>query len=71
MADFTTAWAAIRFYFADAEGWKIVVEHETFESVLREEKIESLVVFLRAKCESGEGLRLAAGEERGAVHAGQ
>ncbi len=62
VADFTTAGPAIRFYLADAEGRKIVVEHEAFEGVLREEKIKSLMVFLGAKCESGEGLRFAACE---------
>src|SRR5579859_77919 len=69
VADFTTAGSAIRFYFADAERRKIVVEHEALESVLREEKIEALMVFLGAEGEGGEGLRFAAREQGGAVNA--
>ena len=71
MADFATARTAQEFYFADAKGREIVVEHEAVELVLREEQVEALHVFLGAESEGSKGLRFAPREERGAVDAGE
>src|SRR5690242_523216 len=71
MADFAASGATQEFNFTDAEWRKIVVQHETIELILLEEKVEALHVFLGAEGERGECLRFAAGEERGTVNAGQ
>ena len=55
---------------ADGEGREVVVVHEAL-AVLRRERVEPLLLAHRAQGGDGEHLRLAAGEEAGAVGAGQ
>ncbi len=71
VTDFAAARAAQELHFADAERREVVVQQEALELVLLEEQIQALHVFLGAERQRCERLRLAAGEQRGTVHAWQ
>ena len=70
MADFTSPGTAQELDLADAERWKIVVQHELFE-VLAEQCIDSLLVRRGAQGCHHQRLRLAAGKQRRAMRARQ
>src|ERR1700732_60508 len=52
---------------AHAERWKIVVQHEALELVLRKQQVLALHIFLGTQGQRGQGLRLTASEQRRAV----
>ena len=68
VADFAPARAADRPHFADRERREVVVEHELLR-VLLEQAVDALLVAAGAERDGHERLRLAALEQRRAVHA--
>ena len=68
VADLAARRAAHELHFTDRERREVVVEHEALEG-LAFEVLDLLRFLRRAEGDGDEGLRLAAGEDRGAVRA--
>ena len=68
MADFAPPRPAQEFDFTHRKRREIVVQHEALEGFFLEKQVQPLHIFLGAQRQGSQGLGLAAGEKRRAVH---